>query len=134
MTAATLGWERDLSYEEEAHRRMRAGGWPEEVPLPVAYARGDLRALVGREPIDVALRDPRWHVSVQGPGRIPEWAELVDACHALRPGVVFAAAIPPANFWVNINPNVLHAWEIHDAPLVASWLEQGRERQDQRTR
>jgi hypothetical protein len=72
------------------------------------------------------LPDPRWHLSLSGPGRVPSWDEIADACHRLRPGVTFALGIPPRNQWLNLNEYVLHAHELHDATLTEQWAAEGR--------
>lgn len=65
--------------------------------------------------------DPRWHISVNGGGRIPRWDELASAAHALRPGVVFVAGVPPRSWWINVHEHVLHLWEMRDDALAGQW-------------
>lgn len=123
-------WSRDREREAAVLREMAAHGYP-VAELPVAFrptvyrdAGRDLFAVVAREPVgrhDGADPDYRWHVSVQGPGRVPDWGELVDAAHQLRPGVPFIVAVPPRSFWMSVHPNVLHLWETTDANLIAEW-------------
>jgi hypothetical protein len=98
--------------------------YPADVPPPDAFEKGGLRALIGREP--VVKGDPRWHISLSGPDRIPTWEELVAAAHDLRPGVVFCIPMPPRSFWVNVHPHVLHLWEVQDPHLVAEWRRNAR--------
>src|SRR4051812_13989326 len=92
---------------------------------PVVHTKGgELEAMVAREPIGPnreALEDPRWHISVRGPGRVPTWEEMVDAAHSLRPGVVFCVPVPPRTWWINVHEDVLHLWEIRDANLERQW-------------
>lgn len=119
-----------------AHARMGAVaerlGIGAGVPLPLAYACGGLRALVGREPVGLGeSEDLRWHISVNGanrvPARVPTWRELVDAAHALRPGIVFVVGVPPRSWWlaeIESGRYVLHLWEVHDENLVRSWFDQ----------
>jgi hypothetical protein len=96
-----------------------------EPPTVWRHANG-LTAIVGREPLDTAGRDLRWHVSVRYGdrgvnGRVPTWGELVQAAHELRPGVVFVVGVPPRSWWVNVHPDVLHLYETRDEALVAQW-------------
>ena len=94
------------------------------VDPPAAFERGELRALVGREP--VVKDDWRWHISLSCPDRVPSWEELANACHELRPGVTFVIGIPPRSFWLNIHPHTLHVWESHDPHLEAEWRRNAR--------
>lgn len=106
-----------------------------EPPIARQHPSG-LFALVGREPWP-GDPDPRWHISLRygergRDGRVPSWDELVESVHALRPGVPFVVGIPPRSWWMSIHPDVLHAWETRDKPLIAEWkrnraLGQGRD-------
>lgn len=86
---------------------------------------GDFGAsvIVAREDIagPNAIPDWRWHVSVSGADRLPEWAEFAQIVHSIRPGVVFCMPLPPRSWWINIAENCLHAWEISDEALVDQW-------------
>lgn len=73
-----------------------------------------------------AVPDFRWHVSVSGVERVPEWAEFAAIVHSFRPGVVFCMALPPRSWWINIAENCLHAWEISDSALVDQWRSERR--------
>jgi hypothetical protein len=86
---------------------------------PVVWTNGKLDAFVSRDPI--RPDDPRWHISVRGPDRVPTWDELVGAAHSLRPGVVFCVPMPPRSWWINVHEDVLHLWEIRDANLEGQW-------------
>jgi hypothetical protein len=111
------GWTRVAQVEGfEKAWRARMG---DDSPPPVAWQRGPIRALVGRE----VWRDgtTRWHISVSGPGRVPTWDELVEAAHALRPGVPFTMGVPPRSWWMNVHPHVLHMWESRDRGLIDEW-------------
>jgi hypothetical protein len=108
-------------------------GWEAQMgksaPLPHAYERGPLFALVSRDL--VAKGDARWHVSVRygepgANGRVPTWDELVDAGHALRPGVAFVVGVPPRSWWINVHPHVLHLWETRDPHLTSMWRDERR--------
>lgn len=79
--------------------------------------------LVGYEPVSLPSQVPdyRWHISIGGPERVPAWNEFVAIAHRLRPGVMFCLPLPPRSFWLNENEYVLHAWEIRDDNLTASW-------------
>lgn len=96
-----------------------------EHPPPECYQhRNGLSAMVGRERWADGTR--RWHVSLRfgNPGvsgRVPSWDELVDALHALRPGVPFVIGVPPRSWWMNVHPDVLHAWETRDQGLINEW-------------
>lgn len=74
----------------------------------------------------IASHDWRWHVSVSGFDRLPEWAEFAAIVHSFRPGVVFCMALPPASWWINIAENCLHAWEIDDEHLTDQWRSERR--------
>jgi hypothetical protein len=107
---------------KEAWERVVGPSSP--VPPPEQYAKGELTALVGREPVGPrrdALEDLRWHISVAGTGRVPTWDEMVDATHSLRPGVVFCVPMPPRTWWINVHEHVLHVWEVKDANLINQW-------------
>jgi hypothetical protein len=112
--------ESPLSPEEKATwaRIPRAG------PEPRRYLNGDLFALMAREPLRGSR--PRWHISVSRPTRLPTWDELVEAAHALRPGVPFAIGVPPRSWWINVHPHCLHLWELDDSALIAQWRSEAR--------
>jgi hypothetical protein len=76
-----------------------------------------------RDPLHVNGAEPdwRWHVSVAGPEAVPPWDALVAIVHEVRPGVPFVVGIPPASWWMNVHPNVLHANETKDPNLIAQW-------------
>lgn len=139
--AQRLKWSRDYEYEQIAHARIKLV--LEQVPAmndtfkesgpPLGYKCGDLRALVGREPVgrleDKSL-DLRWHISINGghverDPRLPNWHELVDAAHQIRPGVTFVVGIPPRSWWmVDLESGryVLHLWQTRDENLEQSWM------------
>jgi hypothetical protein len=91
---------------------------PDDVDLK-CFKAGPLAAMVTRD--EIADGDLRWHISVQHEDRIPNWNELVEAAHGLRPGVPLAIGIPPRSWWLNIHPRVLHLIEIHDQHLLDQW-------------
>jgi hypothetical protein len=92
----------------------------DDIDPPLRYLRGELAALVGREPV-AGSDDVRWHISISRPDRLPQWGELVQAAHELRPGVVFVIGVPPRSWWVNVHPYCLHLWECRDPLLVEQW-------------
>jgi hypothetical protein len=96
------------------------------VPAPRVFERGTLRVMLGREPVAEDGTDPRWHLSISSDVRLPTWDELVSAAHELRPGVVFVIGVPPRSWWLNVHPNCLHLWEMHDANLAAQWRSERR--------
>jgi len=112
------GWQ-EAQMPESFKAQWRTQFADANVDPPRAFEKGGLRVLMGREP--VVPEDWRWHLSVQGPGRIPNWEEMVAAAHELRPGVVFCVPMPPRSWWVNCHPHVLHLWETNDPHLVAEW-------------
>jgi hypothetical protein len=118
-TAITADW------TEVEHNPAFVEGWAKllgaDVPPPRVFARDDLRALVGREPVDTDYEDWRWHISLASDVRLPSWGEFVAVAHELRPGVVFVVGVPPRSWWMNIHPNCLHLWETTDEHLVAQW-------------
>lgn len=69
----------------------------------------------------------RWHVSVAGEQRLPKWADFVAIVQEVRPGVMFCVPMPPKQFWLNVNPYVLHVWEISDEMLERQWREEARQ-------
>jgi len=125
-----LGWQADLEWQAASDEALYAHGWDKGVPTPRAMVTADrkLAAMVGREPAGDVPRpgEWRWHISMQAIDRVPSWSELSAACHDLRPGVVFVIAVPPRSWWVNVHPNVLHAWETKDDPLVAQFRSESR--------
>ncbi|HEY3021854.1 MAG TPA: hypothetical protein VGJ32_16765 [Solirubrobacteraceae bacterium] len=114
-----------MTWKQQPVPKLFLDAWREnagDVPPPRAYGNGVLRAFVGREPmVGTDPDDLRWHISVSGPSRIPTWEELVDAAHALRPGVVFVVGVPPRSWWMSVHPHVLHLWETRDDGLVAEF-------------
>lgn len=127
MFAAAAGW------RQEPVPEVLAGLYPEGSIQPRAF-RHERRGLVAFLSYDeIARGDRRWHISLRyedrGRGRVPTWAELVQAAHDLRPGVPFAVGVPPRSYWLNVHPDVLHLWELHDESLLAQWRA---ERQGQR--
>lgn len=83
--------------------------------------------LVGHEPCGEAPGDDlRWHVSVAGESKPPQWNHLVAVVHHMRPGVVFAVPLPPLSWWLNEHPHCLHVWEVKDDNLVKCWKIDGR--------
>jgi hypothetical protein len=117
-TPARHGWKRDMEWA----RAAEAVTGPHPVMSPEHWRRGLLAAIVSRDPISQnGKSDLRWHISLQHRDRVPTWEELSRAAHELRPGVVFAAGVPPRSWWINIHPHVLHLWEIHDDNLAAQW-------------
>lgn len=123
--AMRYGWNQHEHHPDFIAAWTRQNG--ADVPAPAVWQHDDGRfALVGREPVDLDSEDWRWHVSVRygDPGvngRVPNWGELVETAHQLRPGVVFVIGVPPRSWWMNVHPDVLHLWETVDPHLVAEW-------------
>jgi hypothetical protein len=104
-----------------------------QMPDPEAFAAldswdvdyGDFQAsvLLGRENIAGPNGHPdfRWHISVAGRDRVPDWAEFAAIVHTLRPGVTFCMPLPPRSWWINVAENCLHAWELNDEVLEDQW-------------
>jgi hypothetical protein len=90
----------------------------ERLGLSVILSRDELSHDYDHDP------DPRWHLSMIGPGRVPTWSEMAEACHTLRPGVVFVMGIPPRSWWINVHPDCLHAWEVKDDHLTHQWRDE----------
>lgn len=112
-------WTRDAAWQLELHRVWEMeGATPGEEP--VAWRKTPLQVLMGREAMP-GETDLRWHLSVAHKDRIPSWEELVDAAHALRPGVPFCLGLPPRSWWLNYDERVLHLWEVRDAALIEAW-------------
>ena len=105
--------------------------WREQFPdvaLPECFVKGALMALRTREPWGPQRDDLRWHISVRYGeigfnGRVPDWEELVDAAHSLRPGVPFVIGVPTQNLWMSVHPHVLHLWETRDENMLHQWRE-----------
>lgn len=97
-------------------------------PTPDIYKKEMATAIVGREPVgpDYDDPDPRWHISVSRPDRVPTWEEMVAAAHELRPGVCFVIGVPPKSWWLNVHPNCLHLWELRDTNLINQWRSERR--------
>lgn len=102
--------------------------------LELTIADRPFTAIVSREPLGAPLRgnevvlnasDYRWHISVRGPDRLPDWDEFRDIVHAVRPGVMFCVPMPPRPLWVNIDPHVLHVFELQDQALIGQWSAEG---------
>jgi hypothetical protein len=119
-------WQQDAEW---THRMTRLWAENHKDKPPVGWVKAPLQALVGYEPADDD-DPPRWHMSVAHEDRIPTWDELVDAAHALRPGVPFCVGLPPKSWWLNYDERVLHLWEIRDEPLVEGWRKVGLQRED----
>lgn len=83
--------------------------------------------IVSRDRIDRPGQAPdgRWHISVAGERAVPRWADFVAIAQKLRPGVMFCVPMPPRQFWLNVDPRVLHVWEIKDPALERQWREEG---------
>jgi hypothetical protein len=78
--------------------------------------------ILAREPIGPrSLVDLRWHISMSHADRLPEWSELVEVAHVLRPGVVFCIGVPPKSWWMNVHEFTLHLWELKDDNLIAEY-------------
>jgi hypothetical protein len=70
------------------------------------FVKGKVRACVAHEP-------QGWHASVSAVGRTPTWEEMKDARYSLLPDELYIVQVfPPKAEFVNINPFVLHLWEI----------------------
>jgi hypothetical protein len=110
-------WTRDPEWDETVARQAKLVNIDNP---PIAWRKTPMQALLGREFIE-GDPEPRWHLSVAHRDRIPTWTELVDAAHALRPGVVFTIGLPPRSWWLNYDERVIHLWEIRDPELVAHW-------------
>lgn len=119
-----LRFERRPEYEQAVRDEyIRMAGPVDQAPK-VFYGYD----LTGREVLHVLLSretwapgDDRWHISISGPGRVPTWEEISQACHEVRPGVPFAMGVPPKSWWMNVHPDVLHAWELKDEGMLAQW-------------
>lgn len=73
---------------------------------------------MGECAVIVSIDSGRWHLSISAPGRLPTYEELKKARYEFLPDEIYAAQIfPPQSEFVNVNPHVLHLWEIRDAPM-----------------
>jgi hypothetical protein len=104
-------------------------GEPAGLPGPIEGERIYLKidgdphqAIMTRD--DIGSGDLRWHISLSRDAdckllnhEVPVWRNLVAAVHHLRPGVAFMLGIPPRNQWMNLNPCVLHAYEVRDEKM-----------------
>jgi len=116
------GWVRVREMEESLHRQFRGQGFPEELIVHMQYWANDkeeLRAFLGREWCGGRREDPlRWHISIVGQYSVPDWGQMSEAAHAIRPGVHFVVMVPPRSMWMNVHENALHLWETADDALV----------------
>lgn len=110
------------------HTRDRHG-W-ERIETPVAVQAD---TFIHRDRLLSAFRsrdNGRWHLSVAHRDRIPTWFELGFARDCLVPADVWMVVPhPPRRFWVNVNPHVLHLWEVRDQPLQDIWRADGQQAQ-----
>ena len=117
-----MAWERVPSREGDLRRHFTAGGYPEELARLMQFWHNEDEALIaflGREYCGGRDSDPlRWHISVRGNFEIPDWGQMAEAAHAIRPGVHFVIMVPPKSLWMNVHDRVLHLWETNDPALV----------------
>jgi hypothetical protein len=116
-----MGWKRDGADEARLIQLFKEQGRPEELPPVQVWknAASGLYALLAREYCGGRRTDPlRWHISVSSQIRVPNWEEMAEAAHAIRPGVHFVIMVPPKSWWMSVHPNVLHLWQTDDQPLI----------------
>lgn len=119
-----MTWRRNRSREPELAELLDGlalDGPPqfwEAVKPPGDRGEPTLRAFLSR---DLLGAEWRWHISVNGGGRVARWDELAGAAHAIRPGVVFVIGVPPRSWWLNVHEHVLHLWEVRDDALTEQW-------------
>lgn len=121
--------ERDVP--EVVRQVWRDNGMPEDQhPRSfVSDASTQYSVLLGREQIGTledSSPDMRWHISVAHATHLPEWADLAEIAHTLRPGVPFGIAVPPRSWWINIHDYCLHVWETKDQNLIDQWRAESR--------
>jgi hypothetical protein len=108
----------------KAYNEMNAGVLTPVPPRRYVHERNGLSVIITRDDLSLDYddeSDPRWHLSMVGPSRVPTWNEMSNACHALRPGVPFVMGIPPRSWWINVHDDCLHAWEVKDPNLTDQW-------------
>jgi hypothetical protein len=98
----------------------------EHWPRIFTNTRG-LRVLLSRD-LGLNESDPRWHISVSYEDHIPDWEEMVQIAHNLRPGVFFVIGVPPESMWMSVHPYALHLCETTDEGLIAEWKRNARGR------
>jgi hypothetical protein len=118
-----MRFERQHEHERKVHKLFDRAGFPESSKPRVFYGfQGQvevLHVLLSRE--EWRPGDERWHLSISGPGRVPVWGEIAEACHELRPGVPFVLGVPPRSMWMNLHEDVLHAWQTKDDAMLEQW-------------
>jgi hypothetical protein len=88
----------------------------------VDYGELEASVIMSREDISTDMpSDWRWHISISGKDRVPNWGEMAGLLHKLRPGIVFCLGVPPRSWWINVAENCLHAWELRDDALIEQW-------------
>ena len=106
----------NAAFDSESLRGYKA--WCDTRAYSVIVSRDNIA-------LDPRWPDLRWHVSVAGESGVPRWADFVAIVQEVRPGIMFCVPMPPKQFWLNVNPNVLHVWEIRDDALTTQWREEG---------
>lgn len=116
---------KEIQAEEQLRRQWERFGIEEQHwPRIYTNSRG-LRVLISRD-LGLNEADPRWHISVSYSDHIPDWEEMVQIAHNLRPGVFFVIGVPPENMWMSAHPYALHLWETTDEGLIAEWKRNAR--------
>lgn len=99
-----------------AHTRAVAERFAERGITDVrCYQFDGCRVVVAHEPIDGEMT---WHLSVQGPGRLPDWQEILHARDSLLPTVTMGLYLPPRIAWSDAHPYQVHLWELPAATLA----------------
>lgn len=63
--------------------------------------------------------DVRWRVSVSGRDGRPSLDAIVAIAHKLRPGIMFAIAVPTSALWAKYHPKAVLLHEVKDETMLA---------------
>jgi len=109
----------------------------EEVAVPQAmrmagstrwFRVGPCSVAAGRE---FLAGEPRYHMSVAHPRRLPTWDEIKEAKQAMHTlGVLesdrtYVMPFPPRRSWLSVHPYCFHLWELLNSEIAADWAREG---------
>jgi len=83
--------------------------------------------------------EPRYHMSIAHPRRLPTWDEIKQAKEAMHRHGALAAErtyvmpFPPRSAWLSVHPYCFHLWELLNSEIAADWTTEGTETAPWRT-